>query len=84
MSAEVHDLPRVLREYGQAFRGDWSDIDGRCVRDEMDEIAHWVETAGAYPGDPAARFLLGICPDKRGHWTWHCDEECAAPNGGDR
>lgn len=71
-------LPNVLREYGQAFRGDWSSgaIDGRSVRDEMDDIAIWVEK-GAYPGDDAARDRLGICPAGQGHWAWlYCDDDC--------
>lgn len=72
-------LPKVLREYGQAFRGDWSSgaIDGRSVRDEMDDIAKWIETPSDYPGDTEARQRLGICPSGLGHWDWlYCDEEC--------
>ena len=71
-------LPDILREYGQAFRGDWSPgaIDGRSVRDEMGDIADWV-AADAYPGDAAARERLGICPGGEGHWSWiYCDESC--------
>ena len=38
-------LAQVLREYGQAFRGDWSPstIDGRTVRDEMSEMREEME-----------------------------------------
>ena len=71
-------LPQVLREYGQAFRGDWSSsaIDGREVRDDMDEIAGWIQSGG-YPGDDRARRHLGICPHGKGHWSWlYCDEDC--------
>lgn len=70
-------LPQVLREYGQAFRGDWSPetIDGRSVRSEMEEIARWIEIG--YPGDVAARQRLGICPGGLGHWEWpYCDGDC--------
>lgn len=73
-------LPNILREYGQAFRGDWSPstIDGRSVRDEMAEIASWLET-GNYPGDSAARQRLGICAAGNGHWSWlYCDADCDA------
>lgn len=71
-------LPDILREYGQAFRGDWSStaIDGRSVRDEMDDIASWVD-ADLYPGDDEARARLGICPRGSGHWSWlYCDDDC--------
>lgn len=77
-------LPRVLREYGQAFRGDWSStaIDGRSVRDEMGDIASWVEDPATYPGDKSARERLGICPAGGGHWSWlYCDSECVTPPG---
>lgn len=70
-------LPQILREYGSAFRGDWSStaIDGRSVRDEMDDIASWVEAD--YPGDTEARERLGICPQGQGHWSWlYCDDDC--------
>lgn len=72
-------LPQVLREYGSAFRGDWSStaIDGRSVRDEMDEIAGWVEKPETYIGDTKARESLGICPAGEGHWSWlYCDDDC--------
>lgn len=71
-------LPQVLREYGRAFRGDWSShaIDGRSVRDEMNDIAAWIED-DTYPGDDAARERLGICRSGLGHWEWlYCDESC--------
>jgi hypothetical protein len=72
-------LPQVLREYGQAFRGDWSTgaIDGRTVRGEMSDVAEWIETPDTYPGDAAARERLGICPAGKGHWSWlYCDDDC--------
>lgn len=71
-------LSTILREYGQAFRGDWSSavIDGRSVRDDMGEIASWIE-GDIYPGDAAARVRLGICTEGKGHWTWpYCDDDC--------
>lgn len=71
-------LPQVLREYGQAFRGDWSTqaIDGRSVLAEMGAIAAWIEK-DTYPGDDAARERLGICRSGLGHWEWlYCDESC--------
>ncbi len=67
-------LAQVIREYGQAFRGDWGSIDGRSVRDEMEDIAFWME-ADAYPGDEKARERLGICPTGTGHWTQYCEDD---------
>lgn len=68
-------LPSVLREYGEAFRGDWSMIDGRSVRSEMDQIARWLETD--YPGDLIARAELGVCMQGNGHWqSWCSDYDC--------
>ena len=70
-------LPDVLREYGQAFRGDWSSdaIDGRSVRAEMSDIATWVGAPEWYPGDDKARARL--CPSGQGHWSWlYCDDDC--------
>ena len=64
----------VVREYGMAMRGDWSEVDGRSVRDVMDEIADWIESA-SYPGDEAARNMLGICQSGRGHWLHWCDSD---------
>lgn len=77
-------LPQVLREYGEAFRGDWSSdaIDGRSVRDELDEVAAWIASPDTYPGDAGARERLGICPAGNGHWSWlYCDDECRVRPG---
>ena len=84
LMGEKVELPQVLREYGEAFRGDWSSeaIDGRTVRDEMSEVAGWIENYGTYPGDRAARERLGVCPAGSGHWSWlYCNDECVLPPG---
>jgi hypothetical protein len=67
-------LPDIIREYGQAFRGDWSPstIDGRTVREEMNYLAKWVEHPQTYPGDADARGVLGLCALGSGHWADHC------------
>lgn len=73
-------LPKILREYGHAFRGDWSSstIDGRSVLGEMNDVADWIEQPATYPGDKGAREKLGICPAGDGHWELYCDDDCAA------
>ena len=74
-------LPEIIREYGEAFRGDWSPstIDGRTVRRQMDQISVWIETPETYPGDSGARDILGICANGAGHWEDHCDDDVACP-----
>lgn len=73
-------LPDIVREYGSAFRGDWSSysIDGRSVQMEMGDLATWIEDPDTYPGDTEARNRFGICPFGEGHWTCHCDESCGS------
>ena len=68
----------VVREYGEAFRHDWSDVDGRSVRADMGVIADWLEAPPLYPGDDQARARLCICPHGRGHWSGWCDDNCEA------
>ena len=34
---------REMRAYGQAWRIDWYDFDGRQLRDQLDGIAEWAE-----------------------------------------
>lgn len=69
-------FPQVIREYGEAFRGDWSP-DAIGVRGDMNMITGWFEEPGTYPGDPEARNILGLCPARNGHWEWlHCDDDC--------
>jgi DNA-binding protein Fis len=76
-------VSKVLREYGQAIRGDWSEIDGRSVRNDMEEIARWVEDPsllgalqyGGNEGLRAARYTVGICPEGGGHWDHYCEDD---------
>ena len=61
-------------EIGRAWRGDWSDFDGRTLRAEMDElskIADGSETPEQY------RAMNGLCPLGGGHWVDYCgDYDC--------
>ena len=72
-------IATVIREYGQAMRGDWSEIDGRWVRDDMDTIARWISGDAYYVSDLCGRESLGLCPSGRGHWDHHCDLDCKRP-----
>lgn len=72
-------VPQLLREYGAAIRGDWGSIDGRCVRDDMENLADWVEDPASVPAD--ARVVLGICPAEGGHWTDYCTPDRCGMEG---
>ena len=67
---------RVLREYGAAVRHDWSEIDGRSIRDGLGAIADAIEADDGE--DEALRRWVGICPAGSGHWVEWCDEGCKA------
>lgn len=75
----ANGLPQILREYGQAFGGDWSPsiIDGRDVNMDMDDIADWIENPNNYPGDDTARMMLNLCSNGKGHWAYpYCKQLC--------
>jgi hypothetical protein len=83
MSNEV--IAQALREYGNAIRGDWSELDGRSVKSQLEEFA------SALNGDANSnedinwwRMSAGICPDGGGHWSgkWYgyCETEDGCPS----
>lgn len=74
-------VAQVLREYGQAMRNDWSEIDGRFVRDDMNYLADEVENPTKSIEE--LRDDVGVCPNGNGHWAgkWfgYCNaEDCPA------
>lgn len=76
-----------LTEYGEAIRGDWSELDGRSVRGQLDYLsALLVGETGADTTIEQVRSRLGICPQGGGHWTQYCGESytsCATKKEGD-
>lgn len=70
----------VLREWGSAIRGDWSNdsIDGRSCRQELNYLADALELARRT--DRAAgslvrvRFEAGVCLSGGGHWPMYCSD----------
>ena len=77
--SEIAGPPTVadlLREYGAAIRGSWAEIDGREVRNDMDNLAGWLDS-GKVPDN--ARDTLGICVAGGGHWHEFCQEACGCP-----
>ena len=74
-------LSDVICEYGQAFRSNWSDVDGRGVRSDMEEISSYVDGGRLVLSEDEAKKLrnsLGICPKGKGHWSEDCDDDCWA------
>ncbi len=39
----IQTLLREMRAYGAAWRADWSDFDGRTLRDQLGGLATWAE-----------------------------------------
>lgn len=70
---QLTDVTAIIREYGEAIRGDWGSIDGRSVRSQLDELAHAVENPEVYEKDNL-RDKIGICLEGKGHWEWYCEE----------
>ena len=42
-SEVIKILCREIRAYGLAWRLDWSDFDGRSLRDQLNFLASWAE-----------------------------------------
>ena len=69
----MSEAVKALREYAQAIRGDWGDIDGRSMRGELLAFADAIEGHGHHDWSIERwRSDLGICPSGEGHWTRHC------------
>lgn len=79
-------LTQTMSEYAQAIRGDWSDFDGRTMRDVIDE---WVAEIKV-PRDESLAYWRGkmnLCLSGGGHWCGrygHCssgdeDWDCNCP-----
>lgn len=69
----ILNVAKALNEYGEAFRGDWSDIDGRGVRTEMGTISAWLTSDTPVTID-TMRNELGLCPNGDRHWEYYCRE----------
>jgi hypothetical protein len=68
-------IAEALRLLGAAYRGDWSNFDGRTLRDQLDELSEYLR-------DPSKPFDLtdwaisgqNICPVSRS-WLEYCPEK---------
>lgn len=84
---ETHALD-ALSSLGSAWRGDWSDFDGRTLRAQLNSWMALMERtlAGETTGEEIATWieLQGICPRCHSWWE-HCldrDAHSANPSGG--
>lgn len=78
----IPQVTALIQQYGQAWRGDWSDCDGRTIRTEMNYLAGLIEQAAS--GEPIdlaeARREFSLCPNGGGHWTDWCEQnDCPEP-----
>lgn len=80
--ARAEQAAKVLRELGSAWRGDWSEFDGRTLRTQ---IGSWIDDVLAVALDDrnhsteeleervrAFRVSCGLCPDGIGEWVQNC------------
>jgi hypothetical protein len=75
------EVIRAIEAVGQAWRGDWSDFDGRTLRHQLNELCGLMESALA--GEDVKEAVAGfyastsICPQCHG-WTEHCQHTAGA------
>ena len=72
-------LSDILCQYGAAFRNDWSEMDGRTVRSDLEMIASYIDEGRLVLDEEEAlnlRTRLDLCPDGQGHWATWCDQDC--------
>lgn len=78
-------LTMAMQEWADAIRGDWSDVDGRSVRAQVEEWIAAIEGAAPYAEWTIEqwRTSMGVCPDGGGHWEgrWgHCETDEGCPS----
>lgn len=69
--ALVGQAKSALTHLGQAWRGDWSEFDGRTLRAQLDDLSLILDGKRTL-----AQFLAGcgICPD-HSCWPEHCRDQ---------
>lgn len=70
--AKSQAIARALTSLGSAYRGDWSDFDGRTLKDQLGAIASRLSDGDPFDAD---LFLAscGVCPQTN-QWVEHCTE----------
>jgi hypothetical protein len=71
----VVDVAAAMVALGAAYRGDWSDFDGRTLRAQLDELSDVLRDGTWHAGRPfhlqAWAAVTGLCIPC-GAWTEHC------------
>lgn len=67
----------ILREYADALRGSWGEIDGRGEKEALYTLAAAIEQVGPHEElDPvhtmALRNVMGLCLEGHAHWSHEC------------
>lgn len=69
------EVIRAIEAVRQAWRGDWSDFDGRTLRSQLNQLCGLMESAlsGEDVSEAVAAFYVStcICPQCQS-WTEHC------------
>lgn len=71
MEQNIKNAKICLDQYGSAMRGDWSEADGRSIRDALDDISRVLD---GKLNTTEFRCRNDLCPDGDGHWTQYCDD----------
>jgi hypothetical protein len=61
---EIERLTRNFKALGEAWRGDWSDFDGRQLRHQIDEILGGDETGVEFYHDRNQEYGPEQCPSE--------------------
>ena len=70
-----HNYHTILYELGKAYRGNWNYMDGRILRDELEDIAKAIEK-GENIDLQVFREKYNLCPGGCGTWTY---DDCECP-----
>lgn len=79
MTTNTDIIAAALREYGDAFRYSWGNVDARAIKLDMYSFADAVEgvsSAAEYTIEEWRNYL-DICPRGGGHWSYWCTRECS-------
>jgi hypothetical protein len=63
-------VQKCLHAYGDAIRNDWSSVDGRTVRDDLDGIAAMLHEDSLVPTFEEWLDITGIVENKSGTYSW--------------
>ena len=74
----VLQVQQLLREYGQAIRGYYGELDERVGQQQMNLLATAL-TSEVPLNLGTVRESLHLCPNGAGHWKLYCEDLHPAP-----